>query len=71
MRYFFIDSIYGFLSENLFIFRLKIYINVTKKIAFLGLKNISVAEYVIIYIQMNELHAFFMKYVPGVISNYR
>ena len=30
-----------FLSENLFILRLKIYINVTKKIAFLGLRDIS------------------------------
>ena len=32
------------MSENLFILGLKYYIDVTKKIAFLGFKNISVAE---------------------------
>ena len=44
MRYLFIDSICRFVSENLFILRLQIYIDVTKKIAFLGFKDISVAE---------------------------
>ena len=44
MGYLFINSVCGFLCENLFILRLQIYINVTKKIAFLGFKDISVAE---------------------------
>ena len=38
------NSKYEFKSENLFILRLQIYISVTKKVAFLGLKDISVAE---------------------------
>ena len=38
------NSICGFVSGNLFILRLEIYINVTKKIVFLGFKDINVAE---------------------------
>ena len=45
--YLFINSICGFLSENLFILRLQICINVTKMIAFLEFKGISVAECVL------------------------
>ena len=44
VMYLFINSICGSVSENLFIVRLQIYINITKKIAFLGFKDISVAE---------------------------
>ena len=40
-----INSICGFVSENLFILKLQIYTNLTKKIAFVGFKEISVAEY--------------------------
>ena len=35
---------FGFVSENLFILRLQIYINVTKKIAFLGFKGVGVTK---------------------------
>ena len=44
VRHFFISSICGFVSKNLFVLRLQIYHDVTKKIAFLGLNAISVAE---------------------------
>ena len=44
MRYLFINSISGYVSENTFILNLHISIDVTKKIAFLGLRDISVTE---------------------------
>ena len=44
MKYLFINRICGFVSKNVFILRLQIYIDVTKKIAFLGFNDISVAE---------------------------
>ena len=39
-----INGIYGFVCENLFILRLQSYTDVTKKITFLGFKDVSVAE---------------------------
>ena len=45
MRFLFINSICGFASKKLFIFRLEVYIDVIKKIVFLGFNDISVAEY--------------------------
>ena len=40
----FINSICGFFSKTLFILKLKIYIDITKKVAFPGFNNISATE---------------------------
>ena len=45
IRYLIINSICGFPSKKLFILRLEVYVDVIKKIAFLGFNDISLAEY--------------------------
>ena len=43
MRYLFINSICAFVSKQIFIPSLQLYIDVTKKIEFLGFNDISVS----------------------------